>query len=106
MNNRFCHIIFADRRRKSPTFVKRTSFASAAAFQPPSRPPSHGSWCDWNNYCTVWELDHKIPREAYDFDNPEDIKRCWSAKNVHAMTNAGIMKSRGSLRTDTLPRRE
>jgi hypothetical protein len=42
----------------------------------------------FSNHGTVWELDHKIPREAYNFDKPEDVKRCWSSKNVHALTKA------------------
>lgn len=35
---------------------------------------------------TLWEPDHKIPVEAYDFTDPVDIKRCWSPANIHCMT--------------------
>jgi hypothetical protein len=35
---------------------------------------------------TLWEPDHKIPIEAYDFSNPDDVKRCWSPANMHCMT--------------------
>ena len=74
-------------RMTSPTFLKRTSFTSEvqyidvlkAAFVPGMTLANHGP---------VWEVEHKIPREAYDFDDPEDVKRCWSVKNVHAMTVA------------------
>jgi hypothetical protein len=79
--------LMSGRRETSPTFVDRTGFASEseflnvvnATFQP---------GMTWANHGTVWELDHKIPREAYDFDNPDDVKRCWSPKNVHALTKA------------------
>jgi len=69
----------------SPTFLERTSFESEkefinvleATFAPGMTRANHG---------TAWQVEHKIPRDAYDFDDPEDIKRCWSIKNVHTMT--------------------
>lgn len=32
-----------------------------------------------------WAVDHHIPRSAYDHDDPEDVKRCWSPANMHPM---------------------
>jgi hypothetical protein len=79
--------LISGRTKTSPTFVERTGFASESAFlaaveatfQPGMAFANHGP---------VWELDHKIPREAYDFDDPEDVRRCWSPKNVHALTRS------------------
>jgi len=79
--------LISGRRESSPTFLERTSFASEVqyidvlkgTFVPGMTRDNHG---------VVWEVEHKIPREAYDFDDPEDVKRCWSVKNVHAMTVA------------------
>jgi len=34
------------------------------------------------------EQEHKIPCNAFDFTNPDDVRRCWSASNVHVMTRA------------------
>ena len=67
--------LLSGRYENSPTFVARTSFASAAAFRATVEatfPMVPGA---------VGQLRHRlgarpqIPREAYDFDNPEDIKR-------------------------------
>ena len=79
--------LLSDHRKTSPTFLERTGFASEQEFFDAVEATFHlVPGAKWDNYGTVWQLDHKIPREAYDFNNPEDIKRCWSAKNVHAMT--------------------
>tara|TARA_X000001036_G_C20660664_1_gene798806 strand:+ start:170 stop:907 length:738 start_codon:yes stop_codon:yes gene_type:complete len=32
-----------------------------------------------------WTVEHYIPRSAYDHDDPEDVKRCWSPANMHPM---------------------
>jgi hypothetical protein len=34
----------------------------------------------------------EIPEEAYDFDNPEDVLRCWSPANITAMTHHDNME--------------
>ena len=77
--------------RKSPTFVARTGFHSEAAFLGVVA-STFAPGMTMSNNGTVWELDHKIPREAYDFDNPEDVRRCWSPKNVHALTKEANME--------------
>ena len=69
----------------SPTFVARTGFASEVEFLAAVK-ATFAPGMTLDNHGVVWELDHKIPREAYDFDDPEDVKRCWSAPNVHALT--------------------
>ena len=41
----------------------------------------------WENYGTLWEIDHKIPTAAFNFEIPEDLdfKRCWSLKNLQPL---------------------
>jgi len=83
--------LISGRRESSPTFLQRTSFASEVQYLNVLKATFEGEM-DFDNHGTVWEVDHKIPREAYDFEDPEDVKRCWSAKNVHAMTVAANLE--------------
>jgi len=41
----------------------------------------------WDNYGSVWEIDHKIPISAFNFETPEDsdFKRCWALKNLQPL---------------------
>jgi hypothetical protein len=41
----------------------------------------------WDNYGTVWQIDHKIPIAAFNFNKPDDIdfKLCWSIKNLQPL---------------------
>jgi hypothetical protein len=41
----------------------------------------------WDNYGTVWEIDHNIPVAAFNFDKPEhlDFKLCWDLKNLQPL---------------------
>ena len=92
------HHLLSRRIKTSPTFVERTSFASVQEFLDAVEATFlNVPGASWKNFGTVWQLDHKIPREAYDFNNPEDIKRCWSAKNVHAMTPQANMEKKWKL---------
>jgi hypothetical protein len=84
---RASNMLISGRYQTSPTFIERTGFASEAEFLA-SVETTFAPGMTFANHGTVWELDHKIPREAYDFDKPEDVKRCWSAKNVHALMKA------------------
>ena len=41
----------------------------------------------WQDRGITWEIEHKIPQEMYDFNDPEDVKRCWMLiHNVHVMS--------------------
>jgi len=33
-----------------------------------------------------WNIEHRIPRAAYDFTDPSEIKRCWTPENVDVKT--------------------
>ena len=41
----------------------------------------------WENYGTVWHIDHKIPVAAFNFERPDDIdfRLCWSLKNLQPL---------------------
>lgn len=41
----------------------------------------------WENYGTVWHVDHKIPVAVFNFERPGDIdfRRCWSLKNLQPL---------------------
>lgn len=36
-----------------------------------------------------WTVEHHIPRSQYNHDDQEDVKRCWSAANMHPMDPKG-----------------
>jgi hypothetical protein len=46
----------------------------------------HGGM-SWDNYGKLWEIDHIIPKIAFNFESPQDIdfKRCWSLSNLRPL---------------------
>ena len=42
---------------------------------------------NWDNYGTVWEIDHRIPKAVFNFEKPGDIdfRICWSIKNLRPL---------------------
>jgi hypothetical protein len=74
-------------QRSSPKFVERTHFVSEDEFLAHVRAACNENGFDYADRA-AWELEHKIPLEAYDVDNPEDMRRCWSPGNVHVMSKA------------------
>jgi hypothetical protein len=64
---------------QAPSFVCRTSFPSEMAIR------THFSSAE-GDHGKDWTVEHRIPRSAYNHDDPDDVKRCWSAANMHAMT--------------------
>lgn len=77
-------------RETSPTFLERTGW-TGDAFRAHVRAACAAQDIDFDDRKS-WQLEHKIPREAYNFDDPADVRRCWSAANVHAMTKADNME--------------
>lgn len=41
----------------------------------------------WENYGTVWHIDHKTPIAVFNFEHPEDVdfRLCWSLKNLQPL---------------------
>ena len=77
------HLVSGE-RKKSPTFVQRTSFKSSVHFRNHLRSKLPNGVL-FKDHGKKWEIEHKIPVEAYDFSDKKDIKRCWSEANVHTM---------------------
>ncbi len=53
----------------------------------------------WENYGTVWHIDHKIPIAAFNFERPDDIdfRLCWSLKNLQPLEAKNNMSKRARL---------
>ena len=71
-------------RKNSPTFVQCTSFRSSVHFRNHLRSKIYKG-VEFKDHGNKWEVEHKIPVQAYDFRDKKDIKRCWSEANVHTM---------------------
>ena len=41
----------------------------------------------WENYGTVWHIDHKMPKAVFNYEHPGDIdfRICWSLKNLQPL---------------------
>lgn len=41
----------------------------------------------WDNYGTVWQIDHKFPIASFNYEKPEDIEfhLCWSLENLQPL---------------------
>lgn len=41
----------------------------------------------WNNRGIIWEIDHKIPISAFNFETPEDVdfRNCWALRNLQPL---------------------
>ena len=78
-----CHLV-SGRTKSSPTFLQHTSFASVKAFLDHVEESTRKLGCTMAEYGEKWVIEHAIPQEAFDFSNPEDVKRCWSTANVRA----------------------
>jgi hypothetical protein len=68
----------------SPKTIKATSFRSAADARAHMREQLSDGMTT-SNYGSVWSVDHRIPKSAYDHSDPEDVRRCWSKPNMHPM---------------------
>ena len=68
----------------SPTFLQRTGWHHVA-FRKHMRQLVEAKGFDLKNHGNApgqWNIEHRIPRSAYDFLDPEEIKRCWSTANL------------------------
>jgi hypothetical protein len=67
--------------KDSPKFVLRTSFESSSHFRRHMQ-STLPDGMTLHDHGILWEIEHKIPTEAYDMSNPIDRKRCWSPANM------------------------
>ena len=72
--------------KSSSAFVDRTEFDTVADFLSHMKRSAQAIGMDVPAYGKDdgWVIEHAIPKEAYDFSNDNDIKRCWSKANVRA----------------------
>lgn len=68
----------------SPNTIKATSFRSAVDARAHMR-EQLAEGMTMANYGSVWSVDHRIPKSAYDHSDPEDVRRCWSKPNMRTM---------------------
>lgn len=69
----------------SPNTISAISFRSAIDVRNHFRQQLSGD-CTMANYGDAWTVDHRIPKSAYDHNDPEDVRRCWSKANMHPMS--------------------
>lgn len=77
--------LVSGKRTNSPTFLRYTSFVNEVEFQTHMNESARTSGFNTNKYGTEWVIEHIIPQEAFDFSNPDDVKRCWSKPNLRAL---------------------
>jgi len=71
-------------RLGSSTVSKWTQFKSGAEIKNHFE-DQFAEGMSWSNYgygADKWNIGHRIARAKYDHSNPEDVRRCWSKKNL------------------------
>ena len=51
-------------------------------------------WMTWDNYGTMWQIDHKIPVSWFDFKSVDDkmFHECWSLDNLQPLSKVENMR--------------
>jgi hypothetical protein len=42
-------------------------------------------WMNWDNYGTLWHVDHILPCSLFDHNNPAHVKQCWHYTNLRPL---------------------
>lgn len=50
----------------------------------------------WENYGTLWHIDHIIPCVAFDATDPFELKVCWHFSNLRALDACENIRKKGS----------
>lgn len=50
----------------------------------------------WNNYGSVWVVDHIVPFRMFDLFNEEDLKVCWNYRNLMPLFDVDNLKKQGN----------
>ena len=70
----------------SPLAIANSSFRSETHLREHFRNQIAGTAMTLANYGDeCWGVDHRIPRSAYDHDDPADVRRCWSPENMRPL---------------------
>tara|TARA_B110001452_G_C15125604_1_gene392281 strand:+ start:170 stop:808 length:639 start_codon:yes stop_codon:yes gene_type:complete len=73
----------------SPKTIACIGFSTEASFRDHIAAKISCTDMTFANYGIEWGCEHKIPRSAYNHDDLDDVKRCWSPENIHAMKHKG-----------------
>ena len=80
--------VLRDKRKRMPSLlVAYTEFTTIASFVSHMQ-QRFAPGMDWSNYGQgpgKWQIEHGIPKWAFDFTIDADVKRCWSKANVRPM---------------------
>ena len=50
----------------------------------------------WENYGSVWVVDHIVPFRMFDLFNEEDLKLCWNYRNLMPILDEDNLKKHGN----------
>ena len=51
----------------------------------------------WDNYGTFWNIDHIIPQSLYNLQDKNELKKCWSLRNLRP-----LLKTKNKEKSDML----
>lgn len=51
----------------------------------------------WENYGSVWVIDHIVPFRMFDIFNEEDLKVCWNYRNLQPILSEDNLKKQGNV---------
>lgn len=52
---------------------------------------------NWENYGSVWVVDHIVPVMLFDVTNKDDLKICWHYKNLMPLFKQDNLKKEGNI---------
>lgn len=50
----------------------------------------------WDNYGSLWVVDHIVPFRMFDLFNENDLKICWNYRNLQPILDADNLKKQGN----------
>jgi len=81
----------------SPMFLQRTSFQTEDSFREHMKEEAEKLGCCRADYGDYLCISHRVPPGEYDFNDPLDVKHCWSTANVHALRPDESCSKQGKL---------
>jgi hypothetical protein len=51
----------------------------------------------WQNYGSVWVIDHIVPFRMFDLFNEEDVLICWNYRNLMPLLDKDNLKKQGNV---------
>src|SRR4030095_8045096 len=57
----------------------------------------------WDNYGSLWEVDHIVPRSYFNLSNMYDVKRCWHYSNLRPLWRKKNRSRSNKVGSMTLP---